>query len=60
MKFVSTRDNKKIISFKKVSLEGLAQDGGLYLPNNWEIKNLSYDKKIFVFRILHSRLLKTL
>ena len=58
MKFVSTRDNKKIISFKKASLEGLAQDGGLYLPNNWEIENLSYDKKNICFQDIAFQVIK--
>ena len=32
MKYVSTRNNKNTVSFKKVSLEGLAKDGGcIYL-----------------------------
>ena len=45
MKFVSTRDNKKLFDFKKISLEGLARDGGLYIPYNWNVENIKYEKK---------------
>ncbi|MEC6997093.1 MAG: threonine synthase [Pseudomonadota bacterium] len=58
MKFVSTRDNKKSISFKKVSLEGLAQDGGLYIPHNWKMLDLSYDKKNVSFQNIAFQVIK--
>ena len=58
MKFVSTRDNKKSISFKKVSLEGLAQDGGLYIPHNWKMLDLSYDKKNISFQNIAFQVIK--
>ena len=58
MKFVSTRDNKKSISFKKVSLEGLAQDGGLYIPHNWKMLDLSYDKKNVSFQKIAFQVIK--
>ena len=34
MKYVSTRDNKKEISFKEVFIKGLADDGGLFVPKS--------------------------
>ena len=40
MKFVSTRNNKKLVDFKKASLEGLATDGGLYIPYSWNFENI--------------------
>ena len=39
MKFISTRKNKKKINFKEVTLKGLAEDGGLYVPYNWNNLN---------------------
>ena len=32
MEYISTRNNKKIFSFKEVFLKGLAPDGGLFIP----------------------------
>jgi len=34
MEYISTRNTKKIFSFKDVFLKGLAPDGGLFLPKN--------------------------
>ena len=36
MKYISTRVDKKLLDFKQVTLKGLASDGGLYVPENWE------------------------
>ena len=58
MKYVSTRNNKKTVSFKKVSLEGLAKDGGLYLPNNWKINKLELDKKDVKFENIAFQVIK--
>ena len=32
MEYISTRNSQKIFSFKDVFLNGLASDGGLYIP----------------------------
>ncbi|GBL34347.1 hypothetical protein EMGBS14_10170 [Candidatus Pelagibacterales bacterium] len=32
MKYISTRDNKKTYNFIDTFLNGLAHDGGLYIP----------------------------
>ena len=53
MEYISTRNKKKIFSFKDIFLKGLAPDGGLFIPkevipytieelNN--LKNLSYNQ----------------
>ena len=51
MLYSSTRGNDNNINFVQVMLNGLAKDGGLYVPNNipkiskkklQELKNLSY------------------
>ena len=65
MEYISTRNTKKSFSFKDVFLNGLASDGGLFVPklipvyntNDLEkLKNLSYrdlaTKIIFVARSL--------
>ena len=52
MEYISTRNTKKIFSFKDVFLKGLAPDGGLFVPKIFpkfslneifEFKNLSYN-----------------
>jgi threonine synthase len=35
MKFISTNGNAEPVSFAKAALQGLAPDGGLYLPEYW-------------------------
>ena len=46
MQYISTRDSKKTFSFKDVFLNGLAPDGGLYVPkqlpfySNQDLKKL--------------------
>lgn len=35
MKYVSTRGEAKIASFNEALIEGLARDGGLYVPQHW-------------------------
>ena len=32
MKYISTRNNKKTFEFKDVFIKGLADDGGLFIP----------------------------
>ena len=52
MEYISTRNTKKIFSFKDVFLKGLAPDGGLFIPKKIpifsykeinELRNLSYN-----------------
>ncbi|MCW5682675.1 MAG: threonine synthase, partial [Xanthobacteraceae bacterium] len=35
MKYVSTRGEAKTASFNEALIEGLARDGGLYVPESW-------------------------
>ena len=53
IKYISTRGQSKELGFKDVIFEGLASDGGLYIPNEWPIidektltsfKSLSYQE----------------
>ena len=53
MKYISTRNSKKIFSFRDVFLKGLAPDGGLFIPKNMplytskdleNLKKLSYNE----------------
>ena len=37
--YISTRGNAPILSFKDVIFEGLASDGGLYIPEHWPLLN---------------------
>ena len=39
MHFISTRNNSEALSFKEVTLKGLADDGGLYIPKQWPLIN---------------------
>ena len=34
MKYISTRNNKKTFEFKDVFIKGLADDGGLFIPQS--------------------------
>ena len=54
MNYTSTREDKELLNFKQVTLKGLASDGGLYVPENWEqtkIKlsdnDISFEKTAF-------------
>ena len=38
----STRGNKNSLTFREVILSGVAEDGGLYLPDGITLENLSY------------------
>ena len=53
MEYISTRNSKKIFSFKDVFLNGLAPDGGLFVPKDipiytpvelQKLKKLSYNE----------------
>ena len=35
MKYVSTRGEAPVLAFDDVLLAGLAEDGGLYVPQDW-------------------------
>ena len=35
LQYISTRGHKKKLKFRDVIFEGLAPDGGLYIPENW-------------------------
>ena len=41
IKYISTRGASRKLTFKDVIFEGLASDGGLYIPESWP----SIDKK---------------
>jgi len=56
MKYVSTRNNNKELSFKEIFIKGLAEEGGLFVPKNIKVfdpqdldrlKNLSYNDLAF-------------
>jgi len=40
--YYSTRGSKKSLTFKDVILSGVADDGGLYLPQSITVENLKY------------------
>ena len=50
MLFHSTRGKDRDKTFEQVLMQGLAKDGGLYMPNNWpqvdieKLKNLTCDE----------------
>ncbi len=73
MKYTSTRVDKDLLSFKEVTLKGLASDGGLYVPENWsgakvkiDDRNITFHKtayeviKYFVGKSLDEQVLKKL
>ena len=45
MLYTSTRGNTETINFKDVTLKGLADDGGLYVPKKWTNTELYIDEK---------------
>ena len=54
MEYISTRGSK-VGSFQSVLMKGLAQDGGLFIPNEWPQINtnelgsdLSYENEILI------------
>jgi threonine synthase len=42
MKYISTRDNSKEYTFEQVFIKGLADDGGLFIPNS--LKKFTHDE----------------
>ena len=55
MHFISTRNKSEALNFKEVTLKGLADDGGLYIPNKWPLfrtetfnNNMSFEEFAFV------------
>ena len=52
MKYISTRNNNTFIDFERVSLKGLASDGGLYLPKDWSNdENFKFSKNEIFLKI---------
>ena len=73
IKYISTRGQSETLGFKDVIFEGLATDGGLYIPNEWPVidektllnfKSLSYQEiayeviKLYIDDSLSSKDLK--
>ncbi len=59
MNFISTRISKKIKNFKQVTLKGLAEDGGLYIPKTWngvrtDLVNKELSFKDTAFEVINS------
>jgi threonine synthase len=50
MKYISTRKNKEVLNFKQVTLKGLASDGGLYVPIQWNSINANLANKKLTFQ----------
>jgi len=46
MKYLSTRDSQKNLSYNEVLLQGLSNDGGLFVPINWPIFSFNELKEI--------------
>ncbi len=59
MKYISTRDNKKTYNFIDIFLNGLAHDGGLYIPkiiprlSNATLQKFSRVKKFNLIELYH-------
>ena len=49
MLFHSTRGKDKNKTFEQVLMQGLADDGGLFMPDNWPKVNLEDLKKLDSF-----------
>ena len=53
MKYFSTRNTNLSKEFKEITMQGMPNDGGLYLPKQWpnvqlsELKGLNYDELAF-------------
>ena len=59
MKYISTRNNNTFIDFERVSLKGLASDGGLYLPKDWcDDGNFKFSKKEIFFESIAYNIFK--
>ena len=54
MLFHSTRGGDSNKTFEEVLLQGLASDGGLFMPNEWPQVNLDNLKKQKTFLAIHS------
>ena len=51
MRYLNTRDNNEIVNIKEAIINGLAKDGGLYVPEHinkiddiYKLKNYSYQE----------------
>ena len=75
IKYISTRGDANTLFFKDVIFEGLAPDGGLYVPQEWptldselikSFNNLSYNEiafhviKSFIDDSINDNVLRTL
>ena len=56
MKYISTRDNSKEYSFQEVFIEGLADDGGLFLPKS--LRKFTNDELNFLSKLSYQDLAK--
>ena len=52
MEYISTRGSR-VGSFEEVLMEGLAQDGGLFIPNEWPKINTNDFKDDLRFKTIH-------
>ena len=60
MKYISTRNNNTSIDFERVSLKGLASDGGLYLPKDWSSnENFKFSKNEISFENIAYNIFKS-
>ena len=50
MLYKSTRGIKDLLNFKEVTLKGLAEDGGLYIPNEWNKTKLVINEESLEFK----------
>ena len=46
MKYTSTRNNKKTFEFKDVFIKGLADDGGLFIPQSLNKVDINLVKRL--------------
>ena len=46
MKYLSTRGSQNNLSYNDVLLQGLSNDGGLFVPSNWPIFSLNELKEM--------------
>ena len=56
MKYISTRDNSKEYSFEQVFIEGLADDGGLFIPK--EVKKYNAEQIKALSKLSYQNLAK--
>ena len=59
MIYKSTRGLTKNISFKDATLKGLAEDGGLFVPESWKNINFDFNKNNLTFEETAYKVLKS-